>query len=376
MNLPPFLLDHWLAAHEFAVPPIRYNLASSTGPAWTLGELLALGGQSRMQLEELRLSYSPPQGSRALRECIAQFYAVDSAHAIDPDWVVVTTGASEALLALYCLVAEPGASIVLPRPMFPSMATLAQAWGLRTSTYALERTAGFAQTAQSVLSAVDATTRLVLVNTPHNPTGSVMERSELEYLAAALAERAIPLLVDEVYHPLYFGRARESAATLTNTLVVSDLSKALSLPGLRMGWIIDRDAGRRARLIDARSYFTISGSPLTEALAVHALSHHGKILERLDTVARVNRAALERFMGAHKEQLDWVAPSGGTVAFPWRLDGRSSRPLCEALAGEGVLFAPGDCFGAAEHLRIGFGAQAQGFAQALEIVSRCLARGF
>jgi hypothetical protein len=88
VKLPPFLLDQWLGAHEFASPPIRFNLASSTGPAWKLGELLALGGDAvRDELDGIRLSYAPPEGSKLLRERIGGFYGVD------PDWVVVTTGA-------------------------------------------------------------------------------------------------------------------------------------------------------------------------------------------------------------------------------------------------------------------------------------------
>ena len=68
MKLPSFLLDHWLAAHEFASPPIRFNLASSTGPTWTLGQLLALGGEAaRDELDGIRLSYAPPEGSKLLR---------------------------------------------------------------------------------------------------------------------------------------------------------------------------------------------------------------------------------------------------------------------------------------------------------------------
>jgi aspartate/methionine/tyrosine aminotransferase len=78
-----------------------------------------------------------------------------------PDWVVVTTGASEALSVLYCLAAEPGASIVLPNPGFPAFAAMARAWGLEVTTYELERTQGFAQTADLVLAAVDDETRLV-----------------------------------------------------------------------------------------------------------------------------------------------------------------------------------------------------------------------
>jgi DNA-binding transcriptional MocR family regulator len=124
MHLPPFLLDQWLEAHEFASPPIRYNLASSTGPAWTIGELAALGGGEIMTtLKELKVSYVPPEGTRELRQAIAEL------HDVAPDWVVVTTGASEALSVLYCLAAEPGASIVLPNPGFPAFAAMARAWG-------------------------------------------------------------------------------------------------------------------------------------------------------------------------------------------------------------------------------------------------------
>src|ERR1700691_5232762 len=106
MHLPAFLLDQWLAAHECASPPIRYNLASSTGPAWTFGELAALGdGEIVAALKELKGSYVPPEGTAELRQAIADL------HGVAPEWVVVTTGASEALSILYCLAAGPKASI-------------------------------------------------------------------------------------------------------------------------------------------------------------------------------------------------------------------------------------------------------------------------
>src|SRR5262249_22284936 len=130
MHLPPFLLDQWLAAHEFSDPPIRYNLASSTGPAWTFAEVTALGdGSFRRTLDDLQLSYAPPQGSLALRQQIARIYDVD------PDWVIAMTGANEGLLAMFCLAAEPGASAVLPQPMFATFATLAKAWGMNVRLY-------------------------------------------------------------------------------------------------------------------------------------------------------------------------------------------------------------------------------------------------
>lgn len=368
MRIPPFALDQWLATYEFASPPIRYNLASSTGPRWTLGDVLALGdGEDLQGLGELKLSYAPPQGSESLRRQVAAL------HDVDPDWVVITTGASEALSALYCLASEPGAAITLPFPLFPAMPVMARAWGLEVSTYALDRANGFKHSAERVLAAAGERTRLVLVNTPHNPTGAVMPQAEIARLAANLEQRLIPLVVDEVYHPLYHGAASPaSAAKLANTIVVSDLSKALSLPGLRIGWIIDRDARRRERLIDLRSYFTISGSPLTEALAAHALANRESILARLRSVATANLAALTDFMSAHADTLGWVAPAGGTTVFPWLLEGGNARELCVALARAGVLLAPGDCFEVPAHFRLGFGTQSEGFQQALDIVSDTL----
>ncbi len=366
MKVPPFKLDLWLAAHEFATPPIRYNLASSTGPLWTFAELMGLGDGSPALLDEIRLSYAPPQGSKLLRERIATM------HGVDPEHVMLMTGASEAIVALTCLFFEPGGSIVLPKPAYPAVPVLARAWGLALREYELNPRQGFAQSADQVLAAVDASTRVVFVNTPHNPTGSVMAASEQRKLAQALAERGIPLIVDEVYHPLYFNGDTPSATVLPNTIVLGDFAKALSIPGLRIGWIIDGDATRREALLDLRSYFTISGSPLTEAVGAHALANAPAILERLREVAGANLALLTRFMAEHESVLGWAPPAGGTTCFPWLRDGRDARPLCEALAKAGVLAAPGDCFDMPAHFRLGYGALRSGYADALDIVSGVL----
>jgi aspartate/methionine/tyrosine aminotransferase len=368
MDLPPFLLDQWIGAHAFASPPVRYNLAASTGPVWTLGELMQLGdGSLQEELAKLKVSYAPPEGSADLRRAIAAFAQVD------PDWVVVTTGASEALSVLFCSAAGPDGTVALPNPAFPAFAVMARAWGLGIRTYEVRRDDGFAQSAARVLSATDDNTRLALVNSPHNPSGSLMSRHETAQLAEALAPRGIPLVVDEVYHPLYFQSPMRSAAHLPNTLIVGDLSKALSLSGLRIGWIIDRDAARRERLINLRSYFTVSGSPITEAIAAHALRNRTTLLARLEEVARANLAALDEFMHSQRALFGWIPPAGGTVAFPWRLDQRSTRPMCETLARAGVLVVPGDCFHAESHWRVGFGTQAAGFADALKVAAHALA---
>lgn len=365
MDLPPFLLDRWLAAHEHATPPIRYNLAASTGPRWSFGELVAFCGD-RKRLDALPMGYAPSDGSRALREAIGVFLGVD------PDWVVVTTGGSEAVSILFCLAARPLGNVLLPSPAFSAFKAMANAWGLGSRHYGLSRDGDYRLPPDDIVRAANPQTVLALINTPHNPTGAVTTLAEIEAVAGAFAERKIPLVVDEVYHPLYFGAPQTTAASIENVIVMGDMSKAMSLAGLRIGWLVERDAERRERIIDARSYFTISSSPLLEHLATHALHNSGAVLSRLKDVATANLDALTATMERVSDVLAWVRPSGGTVSFPWFRDGRDSRPFCEALAARGVLVAPGDCFAAPAHMRIGFGAQSEGYTDALDILERVL----
>ena len=366
MDLPPFRLNEWVVSRQFATP-IRYDLASSSGPAWTVGELFALGG-GIPNLDKTALKYGPPAGQRALRGAIAEF------HDVDPDWVVVTTGASEAMSIILCLASRPGANVVFPEPVYTAFEAMALAWRYGTRRYPLARDNSYRVMASDVRRAVDDDTVLALVNTPHNPTGAVVPRGEIAALASELAGAGVPLIVDEVYHPVYFGTPAQSAAQLGNVIVIGDMSKAFSLPGIRVGWLIDANAGRRKRLIDARSHFSISNSPLAEAIAAHALIHRDAILARVNRVAKANLELLSAFMSEASDVLAWVKPGGGTSAFPWFRDGRNSRALCERLASEGVLVAPGDCFNMPEHMRVGFGAQAEGFPDALAIFRHTLQR--
>jgi aspartate/methionine/tyrosine aminotransferase len=368
MKLAPFLLGNWISAHDFSDPPIKYNLAGSTGPRWKVGELLEFGGQSlRDELDALPVTYAPTEGTKRLRHQIARL------HGVDPDAVLVTTGASEAISLLMCVASEPGASVLLPTPGYPATETMAASFGLKVRNYALVAENQFRQEVESVLAAVDSTTRLVFVNSPHNPTGSVMPPAQIRKLALALEERGIPLVVDEVFHRLYFANEQPTAATGANIIVIGDMSKALSLPGMRVGWIIDANAERRSQLREARSYFAISGSPITELLSAAALEASDAILARLKSVTQANLAQLEALVGKYSSQLKWVKPEGGTLAFPWLASGENSRALCEAGAKIGVLLAPGDCFGMPRHMRIGYGAMApERFEEAMGWVGRLL----
>lgn len=350
MRLPPFLLDQWLGQKNSPDSKIEFDLGSSTGPVWTLRELLALEESDLDALMDTRLSYTAAAGSPELRALIG------ATHGVDPDCVQVVTGAAEALIILFFLAAEPDANVVVPNPGFPTNAAVSEAFGIEVRNYTLRAENAFRIDPGEIRSRVDKNTRLVLVNSPHNPTGSVISDDEMHSLHDFCADRGVQLVCDEVYHPIYHGPKSRSAARLPHTTVIGDFSKALCLSGLRTGWIIDRDASRRERYLNARQYFTISNTALSEELAALALRNRDRIYLRAGHAARVNLIRLEEFFEEHADIFKWIRPAGGMTAFPWLADGSNSREFCQRLAKRGVLVAPGDCFGMPSHFRLGFAA--------------------
>jgi aspartate/methionine/tyrosine aminotransferase len=358
MLLKPFLLDLWLAAHEHATD---YNLASSTGPVWTLDQVLELGSEEdRHRFLHHRVSYGRPAGDDQLRAAIAEMQGVS------PECVQVVTGASEALLILMWLAAEPGANVILPHPGYPPFPALPESLGIETRFYHLRRENSFRIDLDEIRKRADARTRLILVNSPHNPTGATLSDEEWDDLHAFAADRKIQLVSDEVYHPVYHGQEARSAARLPHATVIHDFSKAYPLSGLRLGWMVERDAERRERFLNARTYFSISNNSGGELLATVAMRKRDVILKRTRESARRNLQLLELFMTDHSDILGWVRPTGGLTAFPWLLSGENARPFCEALAERGVLLAPGDCFDMPSYFRLGLGATEDRFPQGLE----------
>jgi aspartate/methionine/tyrosine aminotransferase len=367
MQIPEFMLDQWLNEHHFSAQPPEFDLASSTGPHWTLGEILGmLSAEEQSQLLNTELVYSAASGTERLRQAVAEMQDVTA------DQVQIVTGASEALLILFVLAAAPGANVVLPFPLFPSTSVIAELLGIETRFYRLQREREFQIDVAEIKGLCDDQTKLLLVNTPHNPTGATLSDEQLRELHDFAVERALQFVTDEVYHPIYHGRATSSAAILPQATVLGSFSKALSLSGLRTGWMIERDAERLRQYTQARGYFTISNAPLAEKFAIIALEHRQQILSRTREVVANNLKLLDQFFAAHNDEIGWVRPQGGMTAFPWLRDGSDGREFCRAVVERGVLLAPGDCFGMPEHFRLGFGVSQAGFANALDRIADVL----
>jgi aspartate/methionine/tyrosine aminotransferase len=256
--------------------------------------------------------------------------------------------------------------VLLPNPGFPANAALAESLGIEIRYYNLRAENQFRVDPGEIRSLVDRNTRLLMVNSPHNPTGSVMSDEEMQSLHDFCFEHGIQFISDQVYHPIYHGPAMRSAARLPHATVIGDFSKALCLSGLRIGWIVDRDRARRERYHNARNYFTITANVFGERLAALALRHSQKIYARARDVATRNLALLDPLFSEHAGYLQWLRPQGGMTAFPWLADGTDTREFCKRLAKRGVLIVPGDCFGQPSHFRLGFAASGDRFPLAIE----------
>jgi len=357
MQLKPFLLDAWLDQYEH---DIEFNLGASTGPTWTVNDILALSDdETRHSFLNHSLVYSRPAGADSLREAIAEMQGVPI------DAVQIVTGASEALVALMWLAAEPGANVIIPLPGYAPFSALPESLGLETRFYHVRRENGFRIEPDEVKQLADSKTKLILVNSPHHPTGATISDGEMEALHDFSFERGIQLVSEEVYHPIYHGRQTKSAARLPHATVISDLSKAFSLPGVRTGWMIEHNVRRRQQYWTARAYFTVSNATTAEILSEIAIRKRDAVLGRAQETATRNLMLLERFMADHRDILGWIPPQGGMTAFPWLVSGENARPFCQAATEHGILLAPGDCFDVPSHFRLGFAASGDNFPKAL-----------
>src|SRR6184192_411484 len=266
MQFEPFLLDRWIERKFSADWRITHDFSSSAGPSWTVGEVLELaGGRSIEELARIPVTYPSAAGCLELRTAISEVEGVS------PDDVQIVTGAQEGLAAIFFTAADAGANVVLPHPGFPPFTALPRGFGLEVRHYCLRPENDFEIDVDGVKRLCDMRTALLLVNSPHNPSGSVVSEAVRRDLHDFCVEREIQFVCDQVFHPIYYGATVPTAAALPHATVLGDFSKALCLTGLRVGWIVERNRERLEKYREARTYFTVSNSPITEWLAVLAI---------------------------------------------------------------------------------------------------------
>lgn len=197
-------------------------------------------------LRAFRTGYSPILGAPELRAAIAARVAKRSGRACTAENIAIVPGAQAGLYcALQCLAA-PGDEVIVPEPMYATYEAVAGASGATLVNLPLRPERGFHPDLHALAAAVTPRTRVLWINTPHNPTGAVLSGGEMAAVAALCRAHDLWLLCDEVYEDLAFARPHVSAWSLPEmadrTVVVSSLSKSHAVPGFRLGWTVAPEA--------------------------------------------------------------------------------------------------------------------------------------
>jgi aspartate/methionine/tyrosine aminotransferase len=350
MNLRPFRIERYYARYEFTT---RYMLSSSDCESRTIESLLELEPDAHAALLSTWCGYTESPGAPELRGAIAGLY-----ERIDPDEVIVTSCAEEGIFLLYHALLRAGDHAIVETPCYESALELAHSTGAEVSSWERRYEEGWAHDLAALERLVRPATRVLYVNQPHNPTGTLMDRATFERVVELARAHQLVLFSDEVYRELEHDPANRlpAACDLDERAVsLGSISKSYGLPGLRLGWLVTRDAALREAIMRLKDYTTICSSAPSEVLTAVALRNRHVLLERNRGIVDRNLPLLDRFFARHAETFEWVRPLAGPIGFP-RVSGVGDiERFCDRLAGHGVLLLPGAVYDEPDHVRVGFG---------------------
>jgi len=351
MRLPPFALERYFARYEFAV---RHLLCSSDCESMSIQDLLSLEPGAGERFLGLRLGYTESSGSPSLRQEICRLY-----DGIGPEQILVHAGAEEAIFLFMHAALEKGDHMIVQRPCYQSLFEVARGIGCPVTAWQAREENGWCPDLGELKSLIRPDTKVIIINTPHNPTGFHMGIGQLRELVSLADANGITVFSDEVYRGL---EQKESdrlpaACTLSARAVsLGVMSKTYGLAGLRIGWIGTRNERVRTRMASLKDYTTICSSAPSEFLAEVALRHGETIAAGNRALISSNLALLDAFFARHPDSFQWRRPQAGPIAFP-RLILGDVNSFCDRLAGaKSVLLLPGTLYAdQGNHFRIGFG---------------------
>jgi aspartate/methionine/tyrosine aminotransferase len=354
MRIADFALERYFARWEFAV---EHLLCASDVEPYPMADLLALADdESRDLWDDLHLGYTESTGHPLLRREIAGLYET-----LEADDVLTFAGAEEAVFCLMNVVVGPGDHVIVTWPGYQSLYEVARAAGADVTLHELREGDAWAIDVERLRREVTPTTRLIVINAPHNPTGMLPDRATYAALVEVAAEAGAWLLVDEVYRGLEFDegdRLGAGADALDGGISLGVMSKAYAMAGLRIGWLASRDRDLLARVAAFKDYTTICSSAPSEVLAIMGLRAGDRVLARSRAIIATNLDLLDAFFDDWADRFSWVRPRAGSIGYPRltvpgvRIDDWAAQ-LVET---EGVLLIPGSQFGdPSNHFRVGFG---------------------
>lgn len=353
MKIPDFKLEEFWKKYEFTSP---YLLCCSDAETWTLSELLEIADEDSKKLwNSLALGYTESPGHPILRQEIANLY--DSIHADD---VLTLAGAEEGIYCVMRILIQPGDHVIVIDPCYQSLATLPKAFGGEITAIPLRFENEWKLDLEAVKNAFRSNTKLLVLNYPHNPTGTVLDRKMLDELTLLARKAGAYIFCDEVYRYLEIDETQRMpsiADVYEKGISLNVMTKSFGLAGLRIGWIATRDRHLLTEVGSYKLYTSICNSAPSEILAILALRAKDQILKRNREIVLTNLKLLDEFMKRNRKSLSWHRPQSGTMAVIKLLLPIPIERFAEDLVQkEGILIMPSSVFDLpGNFFRIGFG---------------------
>jgi aspartate/methionine/tyrosine aminotransferase len=304
-----------------------------------------------------RTGYTETAGNEELRTAVARRYRPFST---GPESVVVTVGSQEAMFATLLCLADAGDEVLYPDPGFPAYPVVARLVGARPVSYPLRRERGFRIDPADVASRLTSRSRVVVLCSPSNPTGAVHRGEDLRELTDLLERRGVAWVSDEVYAGFVYDGSLPSPVGWSRTggVVVSGLSKDLSMTGWRIGWAVGPAPVIR-KITAAHQYLVTCASSVSQEAALEAFTEDGEAeRERYLQIFRERRALMARELS----KIDGVRFDLPDGAFYFFVDvsryGDSLELARRILARRKVVTIPGESFGSGGrgYLRLSYAA--------------------
>lgn len=351
MKLKDFQLERYFAKYELNAPHL---LCCSDCESLSIRDLLQFDEGAQDKLLSLGLGYTESLGSPELRTQVASLYAKASFESI-----IVHAGSEEPIFNFMNVALNQGDEIIVPAPSYQSLGEVARSIGAKVIEWESSSKNSWQLELDFLKNIVTDKTRVVVINFPHNPTGTLPGSKFIHDLSKLSDERGFIVFSDEMYRGLeYDANNRLPPFTDLNEKGVSlgGMAKTYALPGLRIGWIATRNKDLFYKLAAFKDYTTICNSAPGEFLATLALRNRNAIVERNLRIIKGNLHILNHFFKKHEELFDWQEPQAGPIAFP-RYRCGSVAAFCKQLVQDtGVLLLPGTLFnGEYNCFRIGFG---------------------
>ncbi|MBI4352757.1 MAG: pyridoxal phosphate-dependent aminotransferase [Candidatus Omnitrophica bacterium] len=324
--------------------------------------------------------YTPTAGIPELREAVCRKFQEDQGLSYSSENVVVSCGAKHSLYNLFQVLCDPGDEVLIPAPYwvsYPEMVYLAGGAPVFVETFQGE---GFLPKPERLLKAVTPKTKILLLNSPSNPTGAVLGRRDLERIADIVLEKGLLCVSDEIYeYYLYEGLTHVSIAALgeeikNRTFVVSGASKSYSMTGLRIGYAAgDAEVMKKVGMLQDHS--TSNPSSISQRMALEALRLPKSYREEVRGIFQKRRdktaALLSKVNGLRP-----FMPQGAFYVFCGIAEtGLSSDVFCARLLEEAyVAVIPGKSFGSDKHVRFSFAASEKDIEEGIERISRWMGR--